>query len=723
MNKPNQYIFSFTPGKPKLFFVIQVFFFMLYGIVAPQAVYSQESAGDTVNDSIPQPFQANLKIIGKYVGDSVILRWAPSTPGAWSYGNKSGYTIERSRLGNDSLFNPENFEVLTSEPVKLLPLEAWEPIVKKDPTNFAAVAAQSIYGKSQTAGQTVLAMADEYQNKYSFALLAADLSAPAARAMGLRYTDRTIQKGQNYIYRVFVSQPSDIYKIDTAYLHINTSAVEILPPPRIARVNEEEYKITLFWEKQWHALNYTAYYIERSADKGKTYQRLNQQPYLFTMDERMKAQSDWISFADTLDQNYVAYLYRLRGITPLGELSDPSDPVHAMGRDKTPPLPPVNVEANSLGGSRVKISWEISEPEPDLKGFFVGRSNSSSEGFEPLFEDPLPVNAREYIDEHADVLTANYYLVAAVDTAGNGSVSMVSYGMIVDSIPPAPPSNIAATIDTSGIVTLSWSFGKEPDLAGYMVYFTNSPDHTLTAITNRPYQDTVFTDTIQVKTLTEHIYYRLKAVDVNYNYSAYSELIEVKRPDLIPPTKPVIRDYNVSERGIALQWITSSSDDVAGYVVYKKTNDGPWEELMEYGPVNVNTVLLTDEDVQALHYYTYAIESFDDDGNRSGFSYPVKLRMIDFSIRPSVTNVKAKFNKRNTEVDLQWSYKIEGDYRFILYKSVNGSNFFSFKTIPGNEFTYTDKDIKEGLSYEYTVKVQYGDGKSSGFSEIVNVFL
>lgn len=49
------------------------------------------------NDARPEPRPA-IGVIARCHGDSVILRWAPTTPVAWQVGNAAGYVVERYQL-------------------------------------------------------------------------------------------------------------------------------------------------------------------------------------------------------------------------------------------------------------------------------------------------------------------------------------------------------------------------------------------------------------------------------------------------------------------------------------------------------------------------------------------------------------------------------------------------------------------------------------------------
>ncbi|MEJ0029141.1 MAG: hypothetical protein WDO15_01650 [Bacteroidota bacterium] len=54
---------------------------------------------------------------------------------------------------------------------------------------------------------------------------------------------------------------------------------------------------------------------------------------------------------------------------------------------------------------------------------------------------------------------------------------------------------------------------------------------------------------------------------------------------------------------------------------------------------------------------------------------------------------------------MNWNYPVKGEFRFILYRAVNGSAFDSYKSLSGNISTFSDKNVKKGSKYEYSVGV------------------
>ena len=136
--------------------------------------------------------------------------------------------------------------------------------------------------------------------------------------------------------------------------------------------------------------------------------------------------------------------------------------------------------------------------------------------------------------------------------------SIIMHAMIIDETPPAPPTGLNGEIDSTGIVSLFWDLGPEEDIYAYNVYFANQEDHLFSKVSNQHLKNTSFFDSIQIKTLTEDIFYYVVALDASFNESERSEILKLNRPDVIPPVAPLFENYTVSSSAIEIKWILSS---------------------------------------------------------------------------------------------------------------------------------------------------------------------
>ncbi|MGH2570610.1 MAG: hypothetical protein ACRDGR_05250, partial [bacterium] len=103
--------------------------------------------------------------------------------------------------------------------------------------------------------------------------------------------------------------------------------------------------------------------------------------------------------------------------------------------------------------------------------------------------------------------------VAALVAGGCGQTSET----VVDTTPPNAPSSLALDPDESSL-TISWADNSEADLAGYTLERSMDRGQTWAPVTAD-----VLTESSYVDTLHGRADYRVAAVDLSDNQSAYSE--------------------------------------------------------------------------------------------------------------------------------------------------------------------------------------------------------
>ncbi|UII22906.1 fibronectin type III domain-containing protein [Fulvivirga ligni] len=665
-------------------------------------------------DSLKTP---TIFLTGKNTGKEVILRWAPETPGVWTLSNAHGYQLDRMEFSSQQDFLEAGYQPLSNTPIKPWPMEKWrQPALEND---YAALAAEILYGESDYSPD-IFRKAEQFKNLLGSALMAAEFSSVAAEGLGLRYVDTDINPDKKYLYRLYSLGASSDYPIDTAYLMISGNEIDANPAVDIAEVKEREGHIEIWWDRAAHEKLFSGYYIEKSTNK-KNFQRINQAPFVSSPLPGSSISKSYIIFTDSVE-NYQPHYYRIIGINTFGEQAPVSKVIKAMGRDRTPPPPPINAKAEQIAPGKMKISWEISGDDKNIKGFLIARGHNPEVKPVTITTEPLKPKARSFIDETYDELQNNWYFIGVMDTANNANVTLPIYGNVVDTIPPAVPANIKGKIDTTGVVTLSWNLNRERDLQGYAIFFTNQNDHVYARVNQQVFQDTVFYDTLSVNVLTEEIYYKVVAIDANFNHSDFSNPIKLMKPDVVPPVAPVFTNYKVSEKGISLTWAQSSSADVNNHMLYRKLSDtDAWQVVFKTDSIKRYQSYL-DTNLTLNESYNYKIIAVDDAGLSSDVSYELTLRAIDFKERPAVKKFNAKLSGKETkQVDLSWAYPVEGDFYFRIYRAVDGGGFSPLDKIQKGQLSFKDQEVRANKKYEYAIKVVYKDGKESGFGPIASV--
>lgn len=685
-------------------------------VLTSQALFSQK-----LKDSLAT--NPAVGVIARSFGDSIIIRWGVTAPLGWKLSNKSGYMIERYTLLKDGKIDKKNSPekiILSPNPIKPWPLEKWEAIIKDN--DYAKIAAQALYGKefkienkkTQDVMQMV-SLSQELEMRASFAQFSADQSLKVAEASGLKFTDRTVKKGESYVYKVYSLVPANTYAIDTGSVFIGTNDNSPLPKPLDLKADFSDRVVMLNWNKTYYQHIYSTYFIERSSDGGKTFIRTDELPIINTS-PGTEGNAHRMYKIDSLPANNVPYVFRVRGITPFEEVSPPSDTVQGMGKSVAIQLAPHINSAKNLKNGNIEIQWRFpKEYNSKISEFEIMKANRSNGEYKSIAK----VNTELRIYEDKKPERINYYIVRVKETNGSYFSSFPAMAQLIDSIAPVTPTGLKGDINKNGIVKLSWATGKDIDIAGYRIYMANNPNEAYTQTTNELVRDTVFIDTININTITSKVYYKVMAVDLNYNLSSFSNSLEIKRPDIIPPASPVLETYAASDTSIYLKWIPSSSKDVAKHIVYRREKySNSWNPVYETkSKINV----YTDRDVKMKTNYEYVIVAVDSANLESEKRQIVTLSIIDYGFRTEITHTEAKVDRLNKKVEIKWEYENAKPEKFLIYRAEKGQPLRLYKATDGNVRIFVDKVLRMNTIYVYRIKASFSDGGESPFSQELEV--
>ncbi len=681
-------------------------------LLTTQSVLAQKSSKNT-------PL-SNLQLLARKVNDStVVLRWAPTNHTDWRLVNRQGYRLERAVLDDSTNAIVEKYTPLSKEPIRAWTEAECRAKINPKTDRFAAITAQAIHGKTFSTrpegddGNTIKAItsaAEEEENRHLIALFCADVSPLAAEAAGLRFEDKNVTWGYKYVYRlVAVPHPQGLYKLDTAGFVMSFRDAEPLPQMRDIKAEGFDAKIQLTWLKELEINNLSAFFVERSED-GTNFTPLSNEPFVFFPNEKAAENTNLITYTDTTILNYKTYYYRVRGIDAFGDYSPYSTPITAKGRDLTPVPPPYLKQIDKRTPTAYTVKWDMAKSEmTDLKGFYVMRSDRIDGQYLPLNKGLLPPTERQFTDTTASATLKNFYAIIAVDTAGNVSPSESRLVFSYDETPPAKPRKLTGKIDTNGVVTIRWEVGNELDLKGYYVFFANSRVDEFAAANPNLIVDSLFTDTIRLDNLTRQIYYKITAIDNNLNSSEYSDILELIKPDLVPPVPPVIGAYVVSDSTVTFEWAKSASADVAKQNVFRRlAPNGDWERLAS---VNPTTERYLDRNFGRDKSYFYSIEAEDSSGLKSPKSYPLSIKTLSANLSNlTAQNVVATLNSDKKAANLTWQTpKTEEKIAdWLIFRTTEEGKWDLLTSTAVANFE--DRNLSNRKEVKYAVKARFGNG-------------
>ncbi|WP_108869783.1 fibronectin type III domain-containing protein [Aquimarina aquimarini] len=667
--------------------------------------------------------EAAVKVIGTVTKDkgAIMLRWTANTPSSWKYGNTYGYMIERTTIAiGDQLLKDPIVKKLTKNPILPKPMMEWEDFASTD--DYAAIAAQAIYGQDfdvsmeegGNAMMNIINQARVLEQRFSFALFAADQNYEVAKYSGLAYTDTDIKPNERYLYRVYAATPPEKLKIDFGGVYLGVSDYKPLPEPQDFIGISGDKNIMLSWDIALLKNQYSNYKIERSDDKGTTYKVITKKP-IVNLNENDKKPSNRMFYVDSISENNKEYYYRLKGISSFGEEGPVSKVYRGKGAKALKHGPAITEAKLMPDNSTAKISWEF--PEEGLASiahFELNRSDAFKEKYQTVVPT-ISKNTRTI--DYKNLGAINYFTITAVGTDGTKRTSFPQMIQPVDDTPPAVPFGITGVIDSTGVVQLQWNKNTEADFLGYRVFKANQEEEEFTQITFRPIPQSEIIDTVHIKTLNSKVFYKIQAFDKRYNPSAFSEVIVLKKPDVIPPTQPVFKSFSIDQGIVQLQWITSSSIDAQKTAVYRKEKgkDTPWELITEATlPENE----YKDGTAKPTHTYLYTLVTIDESGLESEPVTPLTIKLPDTSIKPEINQFSALVNREEKKISLSWKYKEDHVVEYMLYRSDEQTKPTLYKVFKSENQKFLDTNLKVNTKYTYVLQAVFSSGAKSPLKKI-----
>ena len=665
--------------------------------------------GQRVADSVALDSPV-IKVLARAQKDRVLLRWGVSTPLAWKQLNSAGYTIERFTVTRNgkTLSTPEK-KVLTTTPLKPEPLDNWMQIIETN--DNAAIVAQALYGESfEVTGlsslEAIVSMSEDLQQRFTFTLFTADQDFKVAQMAALGYIDNDVKPNEKYAYRVISNVEKTLNNIDFGGVFIGLQDFNPLPLPLDIAAVFNDGSALLSWNFKLMNTIYNSYNVERSSD-GFTFNKINKSPYTILNEANQDKRTGRIFYVDSIT-NSRKYTYRVQGITPFGELGPYSETVSGKGKELLEFVPHLTTK-ELKDENNVKLTWEFPQEGNDkIRGFELNRSNGKGETLEVVVNNIPPISRTVTYNK---LNPSNYFTITAVSKNGNKRNSFPMLVQPVDSIPPTKPIGLKGEVDSLGIVKLSWTKNAETDLLGYRVFRGNREKEEFSQLTINPQKPNTFIDTVKVKNLNDKVYYKIFATDLRYNLSEPSEVLVIKKPDFIPPTSPVFKNYELRDDKINLMWAQSSSTDVAKQMIYRKTNDAPdWVLIFE---TEEQLESFTDGDIVQGNMYSYTILAMDDSGLESDPSPSISIAVPKTKTETEIKGFYAQADKTQTNILLSWRYKAVDLIEFEIYKSKKGEKLRLLRVVPADTRRLYDNDLSINTEYQYAIRAVFKDGRMS----------
>lgn len=653
----------------------------------------------------------------------IMLKWAVTTPLAWRKLNEYGYELKRYTITRDNRTLPLPIEKALGT-FRPEPLVEWLPWVEGN--DNAAVVAQSIYGEGfEIEGMdqlsAIINLAEEQEQRFTWGLYAADQDFEVAQMAGLGFIDDQVRPNEKYVYKVNSLVPQEILQIDEGGVFVGLQDYEDLPKPLDLAVVFFDGTAMLSWNYAIHNQLYNSYFVERSLD-GANFQKLNDLP-LTTLNNSEKTDPLQMFYTDSIT-NGQTYYYRIKGKTPFGEVSAPSEVVSGKGEVKLAYVPHITSKFYE-DETTVLLEWEFMDEGNDLiTGFELNQSENADGPYQTVVTD-IPPEQRQV--RYSGLWPTNYMTITALGKNGSKRTSFPALVQPVDSIPPAQPKGLTGAVDSLGIVTLSWEPNTDKDILGYRIFRGNNRKEEYSQITISPHEGTTYYDSVAVKNLNSKVYYQVIAVDQRFNMSEPSEILELKKPDFIKPTQPVFKSYKIKEGKVYLTWANSSSDDVVRHELYRKEGDSnDWElvytvDSTQYAGSSMQLAEASgqwvDEKVTEGEQYSYTLIAIDDSELESDPAPPLTVVLPKTSLYAPLHGLYGEVDREARTITLRWkAYTEPNAANITIYRGVQGKPKNLLTELPIEARGLVDRKIQPNNTYEYVFRVVFGDGSVSEVS-------
>ncbi len=232
------------------------------------------------------------------------------------------------------------------------------------------------------------------------------------------------------------------------------------------------------------------------------------------------------------NHNIVAKAYDTAAIP---NTSTDSIDVIVCNGDCTAPSTPTNLRALNITDNSIALSWDASDDNTGISGYYVFRKKSTDANFSQIIT--LAVGQLNYTDDNLSANTSYTYQIKAFDSAANVSsgsnILTLTTTSSVDRTAPTTPSNLTGLGISTTQINLSWNASTDNiSVAGYNVYrSTTGTSGTFNKVNLQLITATSFGNgSLTASTMYT---YKVTAVDTAGNESLASNIIDVRTLDIV----------------------------------------------------------------------------------------------------------------------------------------------------------------------------------------------
>lgn len=275
-----------------------------------------------------------------------------------------------------------------------------------------------------------------------------------------------------------------------------------------------------------------------------------------------------------------------------------------------------------------------------------------------------------------------------------------------------PPSDLQATLESSGDVSLTWLDNSDNEKS-FNIEACETPDGTWTTVSSSE-SDTEAAKISASKIQSKH-YFRINAVN-NTAVSAYSNVVfatsstSTSTSGTVTFTTPVLTASATSSSQISLSWTASTVTDAKIIIERSANGSSSWSAIQQ---LSASATSVSDTGLSAVTTYYYRA-IFSKDSTTSSYSSTVSATTSANPNAPTAPSALSATASSATQINLSWTDNASNETGFDVEKSTTGtSGWTSVATPAANATSASITGLTAATTYYFRVTAKNADGNSA----------
>ncbi len=255
---------------------------------------------------------------------------------------------------------------------------------------------------------------------------------------------------------------------------------------------------------------------------------------------------------------------------------------------------------------------------------------------------------------------------------------------------------------------LVWQQKKDNKWQIFLKTLQNGKWTGIVALTDNPYNSIMPNVAVDGSGEIQVVYAQKYSSNYDIMYTSTREVGQA----ILPPVNINLStkvDMSSGKKRNIISWKKNPNNDdsrVKEYKIYRKELDQGRSQYKCVAAVSKSTFSYEDSNIPANKKFSYVVTAVDIDGQESDYSdevnEPLVFPPVEIAVSSSLDSQKdSKINLITWKENPENRYGPVQNYKIYRRKSENEENFKHIKTVPGQTFSYEDKNLPTTYKFEY----------------------